>query len=320
MKIVVAGAGAFGTALAIALAQGGKDVTLWARDAQAAAAMTRSRLNPRLPDRRLPDTLAVTSDADVLAKADIVLFATPAQALRGLLTEQASRVRTASLVACAKGIDLTTLEGPIATFARAVPGATAAVLTGPSFAADIAAGLPTALTLATEKADAGRTLQAALSTQTLRLYTTTDTMGAELGGALKNVIAIACGATIGAGLGDSARAALMTRGFAEMQRVAASFGADPQTLAGLSGLGDLALTCMSAQSRNYRFGLALGKGATPEVGMTVEGVATAAALRRISLEKGLDLPVCATVDSLCNGTVGIAEALSVLMSRPLKAE
>ena len=315
--IGVMGAGAFGTALAIALARDGRTVTLWARDIGEVATTRRS---PRLPDVALPDTITVTDRIGDLASAETVLLAVPAQTLREVLTAQAEVLHDKALVACCKGIDLETLTGPVATIAQALPDAVPAILTGPSFAADIARGLPTALTLACADAAAGQRLQATLSTGTLRLYRTTDTIGAELGGALKNVIAIACGTAIGVGLGDSARAALMTRGFAEMQRLAEALGADPQTLTGLSGLGDLALTCTSSLSRNYRYGLALGAGTEIDPTMTVEGAATSRAVTQLGQVRGIDLPVCAIVAALTDRQIGVEAALQSLLSRPLKEE
>ena len=311
------GAGAFGTALAIALARGERDVTLWARDA---GDMAVTRRSARLPDVPLPEGIRVTDDIADVAGAEVILLAVPAQTLRDVLTRHAATLDRALLVACCKGIDLETLTGPVATIARTLPHATPAILTGPSFAADIARGLPTALTLACADDAAGRRMQAALSTGTLRLYRSTDTVGAELGGALKNVIAIACGVAIGAGLGDSARAALMTRGFAEMQRLAETLGADPQTLTGLSGLGDLALTCTSSLSRNYRYGLALGAGTEIDPTLTVEGAATSRAVTRLGQDRGIDLPVCAIVASLTDRRISVETALQTLLSRPLKEE
>jgi glycerol-3-phosphate dehydrogenase (NAD(P)+) len=221
------------------------------------------------------------------------------------------------LVACCKGVDLSTLRGPVALILSRRPEATAAILTGPSFATDIARGLPTALTLAMAE---GEALQEALSTPTLRLYRTDDVTGAELGGALKNVIAIAAGVVIGAGLGDSARAALMTRGYAEMVRLALALGARAETLAGLSGLGDLVLTCTSPQSRNFRYGFALGRGEVFDPKITVEGVATARAVVRLAGEKGIDMPVTAMVDALASGRTSLNDAVGQLMRRPLKQE
>jgi glycerol-3-phosphate dehydrogenase (NAD(P)+) len=277
------------------------------------------RANPRLPGVALPAGLLLAGPS-ALAGAGPVLLAVPAQALRGFLAEHATALAGRPLVACGKGIDLATLTGPSAVIAGIVPGAVAAVLTGPSFAADIARGLPTALTLACADDAMGAALQRALSVPTLRLYRTTDVIGAELGGALKNVIAIACGACIGAGLGDSARAALMTRGYAEMTRLAAHLGAQAETLTGLSGCGDLVLTCTSAESRNFGYGLALGRGHGFDASVTVEGAATARAVVRLARGLGLDLPITAAVAGLVEGRLTVADALTNLLNRPLKEE
>ncbi|MBS1302418.1 NAD(P)H-dependent glycerol-3-phosphate dehydrogenase [Loktanella sp. SALINAS62] len=314
--IGIMGAGAFGTALAIALAQDGRDVTLWARTTQD---LISTRRSAKL-DVPIPDTVRITDDVEQLGSAECVLMAIPAQTLRPLLQTHATVLCRKRIVACCKGIDLETLTGPVAGIRATLPDATAAILTGPSFAADIARGLPTALTLACADGQVGAALQSVLSTRTLRLYRTTDTIGAELGGALKNVIAIACGVAIGAGLGDSARAALMTRGFAEMQRLAAILGADPQTLNGLSGLGDLALTCTSDLSRNYRHGIALGSKTSVTDGVTVEGAATSIAVANLGRLRAVDLPVCAVVADLCAQKISVEAALQTLLSRPLKEE
>jgi glycerol-3-phosphate dehydrogenase (NAD(P)+) len=301
--IGIAGAGAFGTALAVALAAGGREVRLWARD----------------PDRvTVPDGVTLHRQIGAVCTGQALLLAVPMQALGGLL-DWWPQVGTAQpLVACCKGLDLATLQGPVALIEARRPGATAAILTGPSFAADIAKGLPTALTLATS--GDGEALQDLLSTPALRVYRTDDVRGAELGGALKNVIAIAAGVVIGAGLGDSARAALMTRGYAEMLRLALALGARAETLAGLSGLGDLVLTCTSPQSRNFRFGLALGKGEGFDPRITVEGVATAKAVVQLGQRLGLDLPVTAMVDALADGRITLDDAIHGLMRRPLRQE
>ncbi len=317
--IAVAGAGAFGTALAVALSAV-VEVRLWGRDAEAMAEIARSRTNPRLPGVTLPPAIVATADPEALAGADVVLLAVPAQALRGFVADHAELLAGKPLVACAKGIDLETLEGPSAAIRHAVPSAMPLVLTGPSFAADIALGLPTALTLACGQSDLAERLQARLSTPALRLYRTTDLVGAELGGALKNVVAIACGACIGGGFGESARAALLTRGFAEMRRVAAVQGAQDGTLMGLSGLGDLVLTATSEGSRNYRYGLALGRGEVVATGVTVEGAATARAAARLGTRLGLDLPVTEAVASLVEGRTDVPRALRGLLDRPLRAE
>lgn len=315
------GAGAFGTSLAISLAQHGNRVLLWGRDESHVAEMSDARLNARrLPDAPFPPGLQVTSDLDALSPEGPVLLAVPMQELREFAQQNAGLLDGRTLVATCKGIDLKTHLGPVETLAEAVPSATPALLTGPSFAADIARGLPTALTLACADDTIGEALQQSLTTGNLRLYRTTDFIGAELGGALKNVIAIAAGATIGREMGDSARAALMTRGFAEMQRLALKKGARPETLTGLSGFGDLALTCTSALSRNYRLGLALGRGETFDDAVTVEGVATARAVTDWAAELNVDMPICSVVDALCRGAISVDDALQTLLSRPLKEE
>ncbi|MCT4555137.1 MAG: NAD(P)-dependent glycerol-3-phosphate dehydrogenase [Pelagimonas sp.] len=316
MRISVLGGGAFGTALAISLAANGP-VTLWARDI---SALQDRRESPRLPGAKLPDAITLTDDLATATQADALLFATPMQSLSALLTRIDAALEGVALVACCKGIDLTTLTGPAGVLRAGKPQGIPAILTGPSFAADIAHGLPTALTIACEDDAMGTRLQHALSTPTLRLYRSSDVAGAELGGALKNVMAIACGAAMGAGLGDSARAALMTRGFAEMTRFATSHGARAETLAGLSGLGDLALTCTSDLSRNYRFGMALGRGDAFDPDITVEGAATARAMARIAQAQDLSLPICDAVAALTEGRATLRDILDQLLSRPLKEE
>ncbi len=320
MRIGIAGAGAFGSALAVTLAQAGREVTLWARDAEAVDRMRATRRAERLPEIDLPVQIDPVADLSTLFACDTILLALPAQATRGFVAEHAQALSGKVLVACAKGIDLTTLTGQTAIIAEAVPSATPALLTGPSFAADIARGLPTALTLGCADEACGAALQHGLSTPSLRLYRTADVIGAELGGALKNVIAIACGACIGAGLGDSARAALMTRGFAEMQRLAGALGARPETLMGLSGFGDLVLTCSSELSRNYRYGLALGRGAAFDSHTTVEGAATARAVTDLAAARGLDLPISAVTARMVAGDLTPLQALDALINRPLKEE
>ncbi|EEW25220.1 NAD(P)H-dependent glycerol-3-phosphate dehydrogenase [Rhodobacter ferrooxidans] len=312
MKVAILGAGAFGAALAVALGREGP-VTLWGRGISGHVA-------PRLPGVDLPENVSVTAEINNLGVPDVVLLALPMQALGGFLAQNARALRGARLVACCKGVDLASGLGPTALIAQACPDHPPAILTGPSFAADIARGLPTALTLACADDALGESLQKRLSTSVLRLYRSTDVVGAELGGALKNVIAIAAGVVIGAGLGDSARAALMTRGYAEMVRLALSFGARAETLAGLSGFGDLVLTCTSEQSRNFRFGRALGAGQAFDASVTVEGVATAKAVSNIAETKGIDMPVASMVAALTEGRITHAQAIQALMSRPLKQE
>jgi glycerol-3-phosphate dehydrogenase (NAD(P)+) len=319
--IGIIGAGAFGTALATAFARGGHDVRLWLRDRARAARMQTSRLSDGpLPGIPLPLTLTATADLTDLDRAAAILLCLPMQQLRGFLAANAPLLDGRCLVACCKGIDLTTRQGPTAAIIAACPAAIPAILTGPSFAADIAAGLPTALTLGCDDDATGITLQTLLTAPNLRLYRNTDVIGAELGGAVKNVIAIACGAAIGQGMGESARAALMTRGFAEMQRLALRLGARPETLMGLSGFGDLVLTCTSVQSRNYCYGLALGRGDAFDPAITVEGVATARAVAELATRLDLDMPITAMLASIMAGQQSVADALAQLFARPLKQE
>lgn len=317
--IGIAGAGAFGTALAVALAKGGREVRLWARDPDQVRQMRETGRNEvALPGIALPENVSVHAQIGEVTHGQALLLAMPMQALGAALDASPEIDGRQPLVACCKGVDLTTLRGPVAVIEGRRSGAPAAILTGPSFAADIACGLPTALTLATT--GDGEALQELLSTPTLRLYRTDDVIGAELGGALKNVVAIAAGTVIGAGLGDSARAALMTRGYAEMVRLAEALGARAETLAGLSGFGDLVLTCTSAQSRNFRYGCALGKGEAFDPKVTVEGVATARAVVRLAEGKGIDMPVTTMVNALALGRIALNDAIGQLMSRPLRQE
>lgn len=321
MSIAVLGAGAFGTALAISLAADGHRVLLWTRSAGQAQQMQGARENAyRLPGASFPDSLESSCDIDSIKGISTLLLAVPMQQLSDFLDTHKDHLSGKTLIACCKGIDLVSGKGPCAVIETILPEAHCAILTGPSFAHDIAAGLPTALTLACADAERGAALQTQLSTSNLRLYRSSDVVGAELGGALKNVIAIACGAAIGAGLGESARAALITRGFAEMQRMAAAIGAQPETLAGLSGFGDLALTCASTGSRNFRYGVALGKGEVFDPTITVEGVATAKAAHARARALGIDMPISAVVVAMTEGKLTLKEAMDTLLARPLKEE
>lgn len=323
--IAVMGAGAYGTALAMSLTAH-HDVCLFARDATHVEDMRATRRNERrLPGVELPERLCVMQLMDIErmigSELDAVLLAIPTQKLRSFCGDLAAPWPAETpLVLCCKGIEVGTGKRPSEILSDARPDAQIAVLTGPSFAADIARGLPTALTLACGDDALRERLQTLLTTPNLRLYRTTDMIGAELGGALKNVIAIACGAAMGAGLGDSARAALMTRGFAEMVRVAEALGADPVTLNGLSGFGDLVLTCASDLSRNYRAGFALGRGQNVPEHTTIEGLATARAVHEMAQNLGLDLPITAVVTALGVGRLQVSDAMDMLLSRPLKEE
>lgn len=309
----ILGAGAFGAALAVALS-GTQPVTLWGRR------LPEGRVMTRLPGVSLPEAVALTDDLGAaLDGQDRVILALPAQALRGFLAQEGARLDGRWLINTAKGIDLSTGELPSALIRAACPQARIATLTGPSFAADIARGLPTALTLASE-AEGIAALQHALSTPVLRIYRSDDLRGAEMGGALKNVVAIAAGVAIGAGFGDSARAALITRGFAEMVRLATTLGARAETLAGLSGLGDLILTSTSELSRNFRYGRALGAGEDFDSSLTVEGAATARAVAALAARLKTPMPIANSVAALAEGRAGVAEVMETLMSRPLKEE
>lgn len=319
--ITVIGAGTFGTSLAISLSKNGTPVTLVARGSTTANSMQLARVNAqRLPDIPFPKSLIVSAKTDSISPESPILLAVPMQQLRSVIQDHKGVLANHLVVACCKGVELATGDGPVKIIADLLPNATPAILTGPSFARDIATGLPTALTLACQDETSGKLLQQRLHTANLRLYRTTDTIGAELGGALKNIIAIACGAVIGAGLGESARAALMTRGFAEMQRMSVALGARPETMSGLSGFGDLTLTCTSDQSRNYCYGLALGRDADFDPAITVEGAATARAVHNRARKMHLEMPITDAVVALLDGKIQVKQAIQQLLSRPLKEE
>ncbi len=303
--IAILGAGAFGTALACVLARGGQQVTLWSR-----------REKP--PVFPLPE--GVTQTQTLPERADATLLVLPAQQTAGFLAEHGANLPDAPLVLCAKGIDKQTGEMQTAIAAHHAPDLQAAILTGPGFATEIANGLPTALTLACEDETLGKALQQQLSTDRMRLYLTDDVTGAQLGGALKNVVAIGAGIVIGAGLGESARAALMTRGFAEMRRLGVAMGGRDETFSGLSGLGDLALTCASPLSRNFAQGLALGAGEGQAIGKTVEGIATAQAACDLAEKHGIDMPLTRVIAAVLAEKISVPQAMDALLSRPLKQE
>ena len=265
----------------------------------------------------LPGNVTATADLTQAAQAGVVLLSIPTQALRGFLTDHGTALQHATLVACCKGVERGTGLLPTQIIEDVVPGARTAVLTGPSFAADIGVGKPTALTLATTL-DTGGALQEQLSTRSLRLYLSDDPVGAQLGGALKNVVALAAGMVIGADLGESARAALMTRGFAEIIRLATVQGAHPETLLGLSGFGDLILTCSSDKSRNFSHGIRFAQGLTDTQGKTVEGVMTALAVSEGGAD--MDLPVIHMVSRLLRAEISVQAAMAQLLQRPLKPE
>lgn len=317
-SIAVIGAGAFGTALAMTQALDDRPVMLWGRNADTMQQIQATRENAaHLPGQPLPDALTATADLADAARAEVLLLAIPTQTLRGFLTEHAALIKDRVLVVCCKGVERGTGLLPTQIIEDVLPGAATAALTGPSFAADIGRGKPTALTLATTL-DQGAYLQLLLSSSNLRVYLSDDPVGAQLGGALKNVIALAAGMVIGADLGESARAALMTRGFAEIVRLAATRGAHPETLWGLSGFGDLILTCSSEKSRNFSYGIQFARGQADLQGKTVEGVMTAHAVSESGLD--LDLPVTHMVSALLQGTLTIEKAVERLLSRPLRSE
>lgn len=318
-SVAVVGAGAWGCALAIQAARAGNQVTLWARDPANAAALEQSRETPRLPGQRLPGAIRVT--AELPHHVGLLLLAVPTQHLRGVVTALATG--TAPLVVCAKGVEAGTLRLPLEIIAEQHPGAPAAVLTGPNFAHEVAAGLPAAAVVAGTDAALRDAVTARLATPAFRLYGNDDPIGAQIGGAAKNVMAIAAGAVIGAGLGENARAALITRGLAELARLVVAQGGRAETVMGLSGLGDLLLTCTGPASRNFSLGLALGRGGTladilAERRSVTEGVATAPAL--LARAAGVDLPICAAVAALLAGRTTLAQAMADLLARPRRDE
>lgn len=318
-KVAVIGAGAWGTALALVAHRAGHTVTLWARDADRAAEIAATRLNPRLPGVTLPDGITVTN---ILPSAPLTLLAVPLQHLREVV---ARLPEAGTLVVCAKGVEATTLKLPLEILAELRLGTHACVLTGPNFAHEIAARLPAAAVVAGSDASVRQDVIAALATPDFRLYGNDDPIGAQIGGAAKNVIAIAAGAAIGAGLGENARAALITRGLAELIRLAEALGGRASTIAGLSGLGDLLLTCTGASSRNYSLGFALGQGITlaevlAQRSSVAEGVATAPALVARAHTAGVTLPICAAVAELVTGRTTLSAVMSALLARPLRDE
>jgi glycerol-3-phosphate dehydrogenase (NAD(P)+) len=319
--VAVVGAGAWGTALAGVAARAGRDVVLCARDAKNAAQMQSSRENPRLPGMRLDTRLEVTGDLARAGRADIVLIATPAQQLREAVTALTPHLEKATpVVACAKGIERGTHKFMTEVIVEAAPHAIPAILSGPSFADDVARGLPTAVTLAAKDEELASALVQALGSSTFRPYHTTDIRGVEIGGAAKNVLAIAAGIVVGRKLGASAQAALTTRGFSELARLGNACGARSETMAGLSGLGDLILTCSSLQSRNFSLGIALGRGEPPPREKLAEGAFTAPVLIELAASQNIDMPVSQAVAAILSGAMTVDAAIESLLTRPFKAE
>jgi glycerol-3-phosphate dehydrogenase (NAD(P)+) len=322
--IGVVGAGAWGTALALAAARAGNVVTVWAREPEVVAAVEAHRENrPFLPGHRWPDTMRATNSLADLAESDAILLAAPAQALRAVSQNLRPVLDvSAPVLICAKGMERRTglLMSEVA--AQELAGSPIGLLSGPSFAADVARGLPTAITLALPDPDLGQALAKALGSPGFRPYFTEDVIGVSVGGAIKNVLAIACGIVEGKGLGDSARAALTARGFAEMVRFGGAIGARPETLTGLSGLGDLILTCNSRQSRNFSLGVALANGKVSGDGADplAEGAETAGALSERAQTMGIDMPIAAAVAAILDGGLTVDAAIQQLLSRPLRLE
>lgn len=322
--IGVLGAGAWGTALANVAARGGARVSLWARDPSAVTAMAVSRESRRLPGFRLDDRVVPTSNIAEAVAADAVLLAVPAQESRAVVTLAGTLRAGTPVVACAKGIERGTRKFMTEVIAECLPQAVPAILSGPGFAEDVARGLPTAVTLAAQDETVAQALARAVSSPTFRPYHSTDVRGVEIGGAAKNVLAIAAGIVAGRKFGTGALAALTTRGFAELARFGRAFGARAETLTGLSGLGDLILTCLSPQSRNFSLGLALGQGRTVEEahrdGRLAEGMFTASVLVEMANERGVEMPIAGAVAAMLGGQISVDGAIESLLTRPLRAE
>jgi glycerol-3-phosphate dehydrogenase (NAD(P)+) len=319
----VLGGGAWGTALAQVLASGGHDVRLWVREPEVVDAINTARENPLfLPGRRLSDRIRATAELGEVAEAEAVLVVTPAQHMRAVLAGLPRNGRP--LILCSKGIEAGSLKFLHEVAHEVTDGSPVAVLSGPTFAHEVAAGLPTAVTLAAEDAELAHRLAATIAQPTLRPYVSTDVVGAEVGGAVKNVLAIACGVVEGAGLGQNARAAVIARGFAEMTRFGLARGARAETLSGLSGLGDLVLTCSSTSSRNFSLGVGLGQGQPAEELLAdrrtvAEGAHTAPVLAEAAMAAGVDMPVTEAVCRLLQGA-DVGRVVEALLTRPLREE
>jgi glycerol-3-phosphate dehydrogenase (NAD(P)+) len=323
-QIAVLGAGAWGTALANIIGRAGRRVTLWDRNPELVDAMATHRESPKLPGVRLEAGIAVTAKLDTIEPSDAVLLVVPAQAVRSVAMAAATRLNEHTpLIVCAKGIERGTRRFMTEVIAECAVRAEPAILSGPSFAADVARGLPTAVTLAARDEHLARALAGALGSPTFRPYHSADVRGVEIGGAAKNVLAIAAGIVEGRRLGASAAAALTARGFAELMRFGSAFGARSETLTGLSGLGDLILTCSSRHSRNFSLGIALGEGRSLEEaqsGRLVEGVFTASVLVEMAEARGIEMPIGAAVSAVLDGRLTVERAIESLLSRPFRAE
>jgi glycerol-3-phosphate dehydrogenase (NAD(P)+) len=323
-RISVLGGGAWGTALAETAARAGRAVTLWEHEAGNAETLLKERRSKFLPELRINDAIKVTRELKDAVTADAILLVVPAQATRAVCTSLAPLVRDKTpVVACAKGIERGTHKFVTEIVSECAPKVLPAILSGPSFASDVARGLPTAVTLACADGKVAEQLAQALGSATFRPYHATDVRGVEIGGAAKNVLAIACGIVAGRGLGASASAALITRGFAELVRFGKAFGARPETLTGLSGFGDLVLTCSTPQSRNFSFGVDLAKGIPPAKaggGKLAEGAFTAPVLMEMAQAKNVEMPISNAVAAVLADMMNVDEAIESLLNRPLKAE
>ncbi|WP_424810817.1 NAD(P)H-dependent glycerol-3-phosphate dehydrogenase [Roseococcus sp. YIM B11640] len=322
-EISVLGAGAWGTALALHACRQGHRVTLWARDPARAAEIATARANPRLPGVLLPDALRVTGDAEEAARAELTVLAVPVQPLRAVLARLP--VRLPPLLLACKGLEAGSLRLPLEVLAEARPGQPGGVLSGPNFAHEVAAGLPAASVVASTDPALRERALALLSGGALRLYGSEDALGVQLGGAAKNVLAIAAGIATGAGLGENARAALITRGLAELSRLVVGLGGRVETASGLSGLGDLMLTATGPSSRNTSLGMALGRGMKLQEILAgrqavTEGVMTAPALLARAEAAGVELPICASVVEVLEGRLDVAGATRALLARPTRDE
>ncbi|MBI1202306.1 MAG: NAD(P)H-dependent glycerol-3-phosphate dehydrogenase [Rhodopseudomonas sp.] len=319
-RIAVLGGGAWGTALAQTCARAGRQVTLWEFDAAHADHLATQRESKFLPGVKLDDSIKVTRALGEASHNDAILLVVPAQAMRSVIKALAQTMpANTPLIACAKGIEHGSRQFMTEIVAECAPQAVPAILSGPSFAADVARGLPTAVTIAAANADIAEMLAQAMNSGTFRPYHSTDIRGVEIGGAVKNVLAIASGIVTGRGLGASASAALTTRGFAEMVRFGKAFGARPETLTGLSGLGDLILTCSSPQSRNFSFGVAIGQNLPPD-GKLAEGAFTAPVLLEMARDRQVDMPISMAVAAVLAKQMSVDEAIESLLTRPIKAE
>jgi glycerol-3-phosphate dehydrogenase (NAD(P)+) len=320
-SVAIIGAGAWGTALAGVAARAGRDVMLCARNPASAAEIAATRTNLKLSGVQLDASISVTHDIALAAAADMILMATPAQNVREAMTALAPHLGKATpVIACAKGIERGTHKFMTEVIAETAPGAIPAILSGPSFAEDVARGLPTAVTLAAKDEELASALVRALGSSTFRPYHTTDVRGVEIGGAAKNVLAIAAGIVVAKKFGASALAALTTRGFSELVRLGRACGARSETMAGLSGLGDLILTCSSPQSRNLALGMALGRGDARPRDKLAEGEFTAPVLIELAASQNVDMPVSNAVAAILSGAVTVDAAIESLLTRPFKAE